>query len=346
MLVCVLALALVACGGDGDAADSSTDVDQLLEETFAGGKEMRSGKIDLSVLFEAQGGTAAQGPVRIELSGPFQSEGEGRLPQFQLEATFQGGGENLGAGATSTGDRGFVNFQGTNYEVSGPVFQQFKAAYEESQKQASGQQDQSLATLGIDPRKWLTNAENAGESEVGDTETIKITGGVDVPKLLEDVNAALERARSLGVQGAEDLPERLSDEQMRQATEAVDNVSVEIHTGREDRTLRRIVIALDLTAPEDSDLGADSATVRLDLSLLDLNEDQEIEAPEDPQPFEELLGSLEQLGLGGLGGSPQQGSGSTEQPPSPENLERYSQCIQDAGEDTQKARECADLLTP
>jgi len=348
LLVAVLACALVACGGDGngDAADASTDVNQLLEETFAGGKKIDSGRIELAVRLEAQGSTQ-DGTVAFDLKGPFQSEGKGRLPQFQLEASLQSAGQTIEAGATSTGDQGFIGFQGTDYEVSGPVFQQFKAAYEQSQQQASGD-NQSLATLGIDPRNWLTNARNAGESEVGDTETIKITGGVDVPKLLEDVNTALEQARSLGIEGAEGLPERLSEQQKRQAADAVEDLSVEIHTGREDKILRRILVTATLTAPEGTDLGAQSAAVRFDLSLIDLNEDQEIQAPENARPFEELLASLEQLGFGGLGGGSQGSGGGSggEGAVSPENLERYSQCIQDAGSDTDKQRECSELLEP
>jgi hypothetical protein len=344
MLAALMALALVACGGDSDEATDSTDVNQLLEETFSGEKQIDSGRIDLAIALEAQGGTEP-GSVRVNLSGPFQSEGEGKLPQLQLELSFEGGGQSLTAGVTSTGDQGFVNFQGTDYEVSGPVFQQFKAAFEQAQQQASSQQGgQSLATLGIDPRKWLTNAQNAGEAEVGDTETIKITGQVDVPKLLDDVNAALERLRSLGVQGSEDLPERLTDEQKQQAADAIDGLNVEIYTGKEDKILRRLLVTLDLTAPEGSEVGgATSANVRLDLQLLDVNEDQEIEAPSDAKPFEELVQSLGGLGLS-LGGA--QGGTDSGEAPTQENLEEFSQCVQEAGSDTEKQRECSELLTP
>jgi hypothetical protein len=345
MLLALLALALVACGGDdGDEASSSTDVNQLLEQTFSGDKRIDSGKVDLAVRVETQGGDEP-GTVSLDLDGPFQSEGEGRLPRFRLDVSFEGGGQSVTAGATSTGDQGFVSYQGTDYALSGPVFQQFKAAYEQAQKQGAQQQGQSLATLGIDPRKWLTDARNAGEADVGDTETIKITGGVDVPRLLDDVNAALERLRSLGVEGSEDLPERLSEEQMQQATEAIDNLSVEIYTGKEDKILRRLVVALDLTAPEGSDTGgATSAAVKLDLQLLDVNEDQEIEAPQDARPFEELAESLRGLGLP-FGGAPGSGSGAGGGT-SRQNLEKFSRCVQDAGNNTAKQRECSKLLNP
>jgi hypothetical protein len=337
LAVAVLACALVACGGDGNAADASTDVNQLLEETFAGGKQIDSGRIELTVRLEAQG-TSQDGTVAFALRGPFQSEGKGRLPRFQLDAAVESAGQRIEAGATSTGDQGFIGFQGTDYEVSGPVFQQFTAAYEQSQKQAAGG-DQSLATLGIDPRNWLTNARNAGESEVGDTETIKITGGVDVPKLLDDVNVALERIRSLGLQGSEGLPEQLTDEEKRQAAEAVRNLRVEIETGKDDKILRRLAVSGDINAEGDT-LG-----VQLDLSLLEVNEDQEIEAPDDARPFNELLGKLQELGLPGLGGAPSSGSGSGGGASS-ENLEKYSQCVQDAGSDPDKLRKCGELLNP
>ena len=66
----------------------------------------------------------------------------------------------------------------------------------------------------------MTDARNAGESTVGDTETIKITGSVNVPALLDDVNRALERIKSLGVQGAGRLPDRLTDAERKQVTDA------------------------------------------------------------------------------------------------------------------------------
>jgi len=345
MLLRTLALLFVAllvvAGCGGDSADSSTDVDQLLEETFSGGKSIESGRLDISLALESQGGQ----PVTLDLSGPFRTQGAGRLPQLDLDASFAGGGQSIEAGVTATEDQAFVSYGADSYEIAGPVFQQFKAGYEEAARQSGGgQQDQSLASLGIDPRRWLTNARNAGEAKVGDTDTIRITGDVDVMKLLEDVDGALERVRSLGIQGSEQLPERLTDEEKRQTAEAVERLDVEIYTGADDRILRRMVIGLGLQAP---DGGAQAVDVRFDLQLLEVNEDQEIEAPDGAKPFEELLAQLEGLGidlgrLGGLGGGGQGGSGGGA---SQENLERYSQCIQEAAGNSDEVRKCADLLT-
>jgi hypothetical protein len=333
----VALLAVAGCGGD--AADSGSDVDELLRDTFAGGKAIESGRLDIALGFDSEGGQ----PVDIKLAGPFQSQGAGRVPLLDLDASFAGGGQTLEAGLTATEDRAFVSYGPDTYEIAAPVFEQFKAGYEEAAKKSAGQQNQSLASLGIDPRRWLTNARNEGEAEVGGTDTIKITGDVDVLKLLEDVDQALERVRSLGVQGAEQLPERLTEEEKRQTAEAVERLNVEIYTGAEDRILRRMVVALGLKQPEGG-----SADVEFDLQLLDVNEDQEIEAPENAKPFEELAAQLEGLGLGdlGLGGAPGSGSGSgSGEGATQESLEQYSQCIQEAAGNSDEVRKCADLLT-
>jgi hypothetical protein len=333
----LVALCLLAgCGGDDDAADTGGDVNQLLNETFANAEDIKSGNVDLNASIEG-----AQS-VTVKLSGPFQSEGDGKLPRFDLNASLEGSGQSLTAGVTSTGEQGFVSFQGTDYEVSGPVLQQLQAAYEQAQQQQHQRGGASLATLGVDPRKWLTDVRNEGESEVGGTETIKITGGVDVMKLLDDVNAALERTRALGLQGSEDLPERLTDAQKREAADAIKDISVEIETGKDDHILRRLAVS---AAAEDEESG--SFDLRFEVSLVDVNEDQEIEGPENARSFQELLEGLEGLGISGLGraGAPGSGSGSGSAA-APENLEKYSQCIQDAGSDTDKLRECGELLTP
>ena len=345
LLALLAALALGACGGD-DA--SSQNVNTLLEETFSGNKDIKSGTLDLEVGLDTQG-QGQQGPVSLALKGPFVSGGEGKLPQFKMAAKVTGAGQNLEAGATSTGDKGFVDFQGQPYVLSDQVFAEFKKGFEQAQAQQGQQKDQSLASLGIDPRKWLTNAKNEGESKVGDEDTVKITGGVDVGKLLEDVNNALGRAAQLGGGQGGQIPERLTDAQKRDVQEAVKNVAVEIHTGKDDKILRRMVIAMDLTAPQNQQ-GVQNAKVKLDLSLTDLNEDQKIEAPANAKPFDELAQQLGGLGLGGLGGGQSDGAdpnagGGGAGGASDEALEKYSSCIREAGEDVDKAQKCAELLS-
>ena len=342
-LLLALAVLVVACGGGSDdEASSSTDVNELLTQTFTGSKEVKSGNLDLALKIAAQGGESQlDGPVSLSLAGPFQAQDDGQLPKFSLEAAFEGAGQSIKAGATSTGEKGYLSFQGTDYVVEDQVFQQFKAGFEQAQKQGSDQ-NQSFASLGMDPRKWLTDPKNEGDAKVGDEDTIKITGGVDVGRLLDDVNTALGKASSLGLQDA-DLPERLTAEQKRQVTEAVRDPRVEIYTGKEDKILRRLVINLGI----DDEASGTSGTVAFDVSITELNDDQDIAEPADAKPFSDLLGQFGGLGLGGAGGAGSGGSGSgSSGGGSSEDLEKFSDCIAAAGDDTAKARKCSELLTP
>ena len=117
------------------------------------------------------------------------------MPQADLDATAGFAGQTLELGLTGTEDQAFVRYGKTEYEIPAAVFKQIQAQYEQQQ---GNEETSSLASLGIDPTKWLTNAGNAGEEKVGDTDTIKITGDVDVPKLLDDVNTAMGKLRSVG----------------------------------------------------------------------------------------------------------------------------------------------------
>jgi hypothetical protein len=344
LLLLVLATSVVACGGgdSGDEATSTTDVNELLTQTFTGSKEVDSGKLALKLRIDASGeGAETDGPVSVSLSGPFQSQGDGKLPRFDLDAAFEGAGQSIQAGATSTGDKGYVSFQGSDYALGDQIFEQFKAGFEQAEKDATGGDQQSLASLGMDPRKWLTDPKNEGEAKVGDADTIKITGGVDVGKLLDDVNVALEKAASLDLGGVGGVPTRLTDAQRKQVVDAVKDPRVEIYTGAEDKILRRMVVNLGV-----DDAASDtSGSVAFDASITDLNEDQDIAEPENAKPFDELLGQFGGLGALGLGGSGAGGSSGSSKGGSAADLEKYSDCLTEAGQDVAKARKCAELLS-
>jgi hypothetical protein len=345
LIVAVLAsVAVVACGGGDDKATSSSDVNQLLKDTFSKGSP-KSGKLHVAIRVDSNAAGAATGPITASLDGPFQSEGSGKLPKFKIAAAFAAAGRNIKAGATSTSDKGFLSFQGQDYAVSDEVFKQFKTSYEQAIKQgsANGAKKSSLATLGIDPSKWLKNPKNAGDAKVGDTDTIKITGDVDVNRMLDDLSKATSQARSLGIQGFQDLPSQLTPQQRQQVAKEIKNLKVEVYTGKDDSLLRRMHLALGL-----QNGSSGNANVDFDLSYTDLNEDQEIAAPSNPKPFEQLMTQIQalgsQLGSGSSGGSSSSGSGSSGSTPSTQDLQKYTDCVQKAGSDTAKAQKCADLL--
>jgi hypothetical protein len=353
LAVLVAAPTLAACGGGDDGGTSgkpvseSTDVSQVLDQTFTGKKDVKSGKLDVSVKADISGSDSGNGSYAIRLSGPFESQGTSKLPKFDMALEATGQGQDIKAGVTSTGDKGYVSFQGQAYSVPDNVFSQFRAGYEQaasqSRKKGSGQ---SLASLGVDPRKWLTNPQNAGEEQVGDTDTIKITGGVDVGKLLDDVNVLLSKAGSLGLQN-QNVPDKLTAAQKREVEKALKDVKVEIYTGKDDSILRRMKVDLNAADPEGSN---GKITLGLDVQLLDLNEGQDFEAPSDTKPLNDLLSQFGGLGAlsGALGGASGSGSGSSGSGSSggasKEQLKEYADCLEKAGQDVDAAQKCASLL--
>jgi len=330
VIAALLAVVPAACGGEDE------DVGAILEETFSGDKQVDSGRLALTVEVDAEGSEQIQGPVSIEVAGPFQRRGENELPAFDLSATLRGAGVTYEAGAVSTGDAGFLRFQGQDYALSDEVFAQFRQGFEEARKEKQGDDgaEADLATLGIDPNKWLTNARVAGEAKVGDADTTRITGDVDVPKLLDDLEQAAEKARELDPDRKDEGTE-ITAEQRAQIEEAVQDVKVEIYTGEEDRILRRIVLDAEVRAPEGAE-EFDTAKLQFDYAITELNEDQQIQAPENPKPFRELERQLEGLGLGGAPGR----DSKTDQ----RDLERYTECVKRADDDSAAVQECADLL--
>ncbi|MGI8624056.1 MAG: hypothetical protein ACR2NB_11370 [Solirubrobacteraceae bacterium] len=340
----VAAIALVGCGGSstgGKKVSSGADVNTILDQTFSN-KKVDSGKIALTAKVNASGGgSTLNGPVNVTLSGPFQSQGKKKVPKFAFAFAFSGAGQDIKAGVTSTGDKGFVNFKGTDYVLTDQIFAQFKQGFEQGAAR-SGQQG-NANRLGINPKNWLTNPKKDGDSSVAGTDTVKITSGIDIAKLLDDVSTALSKASSLGIPNTGRLPTMLTDAQKAMVEKAVKSANVTIETGKADSILRRLGFTVSIEDPAGSGGKAD---VAFDLTLSGVNEDQQINGPANAKPFQELLGQLGGLGglgaLGGAGGT----SSSSSSAANPQATKAYVACVQKAGSDAAKAQKCASLLTP
>jgi hypothetical protein len=216
----LVAIALGACGGDDISSKSAPDV---LKETFGPGKPVNSGKLDLRISFDSQGLEGVQGPLKLALKGPFASSGKQKLPRFDFDANLDVSGQQLAAGAVSTGDKAWLKFAGDTYAVDDATFKQFRTLYERDQKKASESDDATFEALGVDPVRWLAGAKKAEEETVGGAETVHVTSKVDVPKFLEDVNKLLGRADATGAAaaaGAGDVPSQLTPEQRKQIQES------------------------------------------------------------------------------------------------------------------------------
>jgi hypothetical protein len=351
----VAAFVLASCGGDSSKkpdpaqrAGASSDVNALLKSTFANLDKMKSATVDLKVQIQPRGAKAGDAPVSAHLSGPFMSQGVNKLPKFAFTAELQSGGQSFNAGATWDGTKAYVSLMGTPYVVSDLVTKQFVAGYEQSLKsRQTAKGGLLLGSLGVDFTKWLPNATNEGEAQVGDAKAIKITGQADVKQVIADLEKITEKASALNVPGtAGRIPQKLTPEQKAAAEAAIKALTVTVYTGADDTILRRLTVNADLKdAASKIDAG-----VLLDLTFTKVAQAQTITAPSNPKPFTELLKAIDAAGLANLGlGGPSPGGGTDSTVPnsstSPNNVDKYATCIEQANGDKAKARKCADLLT-
>jgi hypothetical protein len=321
VLACLTLAALAAAGcGGGEGASTSPETARLLADTFGAGKPVRSGRIDLTLDVSAKGLPNLREPLIAHVTGPFQSAGNGTPPKFAFDLDLSSGGSKVKAGAISTGAKGYLTFAERAYALPDGAFGALGTG-----KPGSGL---SLRALGIDPRRWLRDARQEGEEDVGGARTIHLAAGVDVARLLADVDRLLAKAGSSGVTGATgaQVPASLDADTRRTIERAIRSAGVDVWTGREDHMLRRIAVDVRFDVPADERAkGSTPQTgrVRFDLAFADLNREQAIGAPAHARPVSELAGAMRRV----LGGN-----------------RRYEQCIQDAGADLAKAQGCADLV--
>jgi hypothetical protein len=341
------ALVLAACGGSSGGGDSgggsSADAETLLRQTFTGTHNIRSGRADVNLRVVATGDPSIRGPIELGISGPFQSAGSDELPQFDLALDVNAQGQGFRAGLTSTTDELFVNFGGSSYKVPAELLDQLKNNFRRSQQQGSSSPSMSLQSLGLDPMSWLQDPTVEGTETVGGAETDHISAQLDVNALLDDVDKVLARVSAQGLPTAQPIPDRIPADARTQIEDAVKSAQVDVWSGTDDHTLRRLTLALNVEPPASSD-GPRTLDITLSIELTDLNQPQSIEAPSTSRPLSELLLQLQGLFGGALGGG-SGGSAGSGGGASSQQLDAYSECIQRAGSDITEAQKCASLLT-
>jgi hypothetical protein len=348
LALAVTALALAACGGDsggGGGGGGSADAETLLRQTFTGSHDIRSGRADIRLRVVASGDPSIRGPIEVGISGPFQSAGTDEIPQFDLALDVSAQGQSFDAGLTSTSERLFVRFSGTSYEVPAELLDELKDGFRRAQQEGSSQR-MSLDSLGLDPLSWLNDPTVEGTETVGGAETDHVSATLNVSALLDDVDTLLERVQDQGLAGptGQEVPDSIPADTRRQIEEAVENATIDVWSGTEDHTLRRLSVALTIDPPE-GDSGPRSLDLSLTIELADLNEPQTIEAPATSRPLDELLGQFQGLLGGALGGAAGGLGGPSGGGTSSEQLDAYTRCIQEAGSDVARAQQCASLLT-
>ena len=342
----VAALALSACGGD---SGSSGDAKQTLSDAFK--TPIKSANLSLDMSAKVDGVAQLSQPVSLKLSGPFESRGKNKVPKLDFDVNVSGAGQTFTGSLISTGDNAFVGFQGQNYEVGSDVVKQFE------QQAASQTQQQGLSPkqLGIDPGSWIKDAKDDGDEDVAGAATTKITGGLDIEKMLNDLNGAVDKAGSAMGSSAQ----KLTPEQIAEVKQVVKDPTFEAFVAKDDKTLRRLTVNINFTIPQAQRQQANGATggnVKFSLQFADVGQPAQVTAPTDAKPLTDLQQQLQSGGLGGLGGSGSSGGsgsggsgsgssgGSNGGSGSSKQFEQYAKCLEQANGDSAKIQECSKIL--
>lgn len=322
----------------------------LLKDTFAGGKSVKSGQLNLQLDANLQGVKSLNGPVQLRVSGPFESNGKNELPKFDFTLAVTSNGQTFTAGGTSVGGKGYISFQNQAYAVSDKLFQQFKQGYVQAQSKSKNKSNApSLGALGVDPRRWLVNAKKVGETDVEGTKTIHITSGINVGQLLTDINRVLAKASSVTGGAARNVPNSITPAQAKQIEDAVQSAHVDVYTGKSDHALRKLDVVVQLK----KSAKVQGGTVHFNLTLAQLNQKQSIQAPSNAKPLDQLLAQLQGTTAGSSSGGATTTTPSTPAPstttpsttPSTGGANaQYLQCLQKAGQDVRQVQKCAALL--
>ncbi len=331
-VVLSLAAFLAACGGSGDsggAADLSPQ--QVLDQTFAPGKSIKSAKLNAVLSISTSGGGGKSTDFSATLSGVVNAL-DPKAPQFDLSTKIDGeqNGQStsLEAGAILTDSAAYLTYSGQNYELGADTFNQFKAGLDQS-----AQQQGKSTGLGsqADIKNFLTNVTDEGTEDVAGTESVHVSGDVDVNKLVTELRPLLQAAGSLDTLGgaAGQLP---NVQDLSQLENSIKSASFDVYSSTADNQLTRFVLDLEIKEPTSGD-----SKIGVDVTLSDVGDDLAVTTPTESVPLDELLGGL---GLGGASGVAPSGAGtdsgagaggsgggSTPSPATPDGLKKYQDCL-------------------
>ncbi len=294
-----MTLALGACGeSESESEKSGESPKAVLDEATLQGID--SGDIELTLDVKAEGREG--GDLDISLSGPFQAEAKGELPQLAIKAEADGevDGEpvDFEGGVVLLPNSAYVNYEGVEYEVDPATFGFLESTLEEAQREGDAETGSAGATgcqeeLGsLKVGEFLENGVNEGSADVEGTATTKISGDLDVPVTLDNLLEVAEspacRAQ-LGAAGP--LPSKSEIEDAKdEARSSLKSTHVDIYVG-DDNIVRQLSAQVEIE-PKNGGDGPKSAAIDVELKLKGVNEEQNISAPEGAKPLSQLFTKL------------------------------------------------------
>lgn len=268
------ALAVSACG-----AEEASVVKTAFEQ------DIKSANVTVDLSMKAQGQE-----TKLQLAGPFQSNGENKLPSvdWKLNITAAGMPEPIAGQIISTGDDAFVVYDGETYQVGKANIAKLKLS-----GGGGGMESADIGKMLTKMQDWFPETSGTQDAELDGEPVTRISGKLDLSAALEDMKDMAKQPGASGFEGLEDL----SSKDLKEVEKVVSDPNFTIDVGKSDGKLRRI--AANMTINADGEKGQ----VALSVKLADVDQPVDIQAPTSGRPIEELMQKFQQ-GFGGGNATP------------------------------------------
>jgi hypothetical protein len=288
-LLGALVIGLAACGDDQEAR-------QRLDRAF--NTPIGSADVALDASMVLKGGRQSGQPTRLQVRGPYRSGGGRQIPSGDLAVNVAAQGQSIAARLISNGSNAWVVFMGQPYEVG---TQNVSRANQQIVAGQGQRKQRSLRAFGIDPRAWLKSPSIEGDEQVAGVDTTHISAGVDVPRMLDDLNKVSQRASG---QTGGAVPSQLTPAQRDRIERVVQEPKFDVFVGK-DNKVRRLSTVLDLDVPEQDRQamnGLESGKITFSVEFDNVGHPGPITPPKNARPIKDLTGQLARLLGGGAAG--------------------------------------------
>ena len=186
-LASVAALALSACGGgdDGDSGDATA----LLKEAFS--KPIKAANVSLDLSAKIDGVPQLSQPITFKMTGPYESRGDEEGPEARLGRQRLRRRPDLQRRPDLDGRQRVRRRSRARTTRSAASWSQ---QYEQQLGAADSRTRRRSSSTASTRPTGSSDAKEEGDEDVAGAETTKVTGTLDIEKMLNDFNTLIEKA--------------------------------------------------------------------------------------------------------------------------------------------------------
>jgi len=298
-----MSVPLFGCGSSATSSDKASEGPQeILDEATVHGIE--SGVVNASLSVDAPGKEG--GNLFVRILAPFQSEGEGARPRVDIRAegngTYNGDEFDFDNSLTVLPDSAYVGYEGTEYEISESTLGFFESTLQQAQRENGGEAGSAAACqeelTNLRVADLVENANKTASASLGGAYATKVYGELDASAAINAVTesqACLDLLAAFGPLPSQSEVDRVKGELINSAK----NVKTYVYVDKEDNIVREIVLRGQI---EPKSGNPKRINFDFQLSLEEINKEQDISAPEDAEPLSGLfiklgVSPIEVLGL-------------------------------------------------